>query len=88
LQAEKNRVPPNQLYIWFGSEKTLQPKGFLMTRMNGLTVMASHFGLRGTEPSDAEIERTLTKETTLVSVVIFGQTPTFAKDSYVVLKQG
>ncbi len=88
LQAAKDRVPPNQLYTWFGSEKTLRPKGFLMTRMNGLTVMASHFGLRGTEPSDAEIERMLTEETMLVSVMIFGRTPTFAQDSYIVLKQG
>lgn len=88
LQAAKDRVPPNQLYTWFGSEKIFQPKGFLMTRMNGLTVMASHFGLRGEEPSDAEIARILTEETMLVSVTLFGRTPTFAKDSYLVLKQG
>lgn len=88
LQAARDRVPPNRLYTWFGSDREFEPKGFLMTKMNGLTVMASHFGLRGEEPSAAEIERVLTEQTMLVSVTIFGRTRTFAKDSYIVLKQG
>lgn len=88
LQAARERVPPNQLYAWFGSDKELEPKGFLMTKVNGLTVLASHFGLRGEEPSELEIQRILAEETMLVSVTIFGGTPTFAKDSYLVLKQG
>ena len=88
LQAVKIRMPPNRLYAWFGSEHELEPKGFLMTKMNGLTVMASHFGLRGEEPSQADIDRILAEEIMLVSVTIFGSTPTFARNSYIVLKQG
>lgn len=88
LKAAKDRVLPNRLYAWFGSDEELRPKGFLMTKMNGLTVMASHFGLRGETPSETEVRRILAEETMLVSVTIFGETPTFADDSYMVLKQG
>ena len=88
LTAAKERVPPNQLYAWFGSDDELEPKGFLMTKTNGLVVMASHFGLRGELPAHSDIERILAEETMLVSVTMFGPTPTFAKDSYMVLKQG
>ena len=88
LQAAKDRVLPNRLYAWFGSHEELRPKGFLMTKMNGLTVMASHFGLRGETPSETEIQRILAEETMLVSVTIFGETPAFADNSYMVLKQG
>ena len=88
LQAAKERVLPNRLYTWFGSDQELRPKGFLMTKMNGLTVLASHFGLRGEIPTKTEIQRILAEETMLVSVTIFGETPTFADNSYLVLKQG
>lgn len=88
LRAAQDRVLPNRLYAWFGSDQELRPKGFLMTKMNGLTVMASHFGLRGETPSETEIRRILAEETMLVSVTIFGETPTFADNSYLVLKQG
>ena len=88
LQAAEDRVLPNRLYTWFGSDRDLRPKGFLMTKMNGLTVMASHFGLRGETPSETEIRRILAEETMLVSVTIFGEAPTFAENSYLVLKQG
>lgn len=59
-----------------------------MTKINGLTVMASHFGLRGETPSETEIQRILAEKTMLVSVTIFGETRTFADNSYIVLKQG
>ncbi len=88
LKAAKDRVLPNRLYAWFGSDEELRPKGFLMTKMNGLTVMASHFGLRGETPSETEVRRILAGESMLVSVTIFGETRTFADDSYMVLKQG
>ena len=88
LRAAKDRVLPNRLYTWFGSDQELRPKGFLMTKMNGLAVMASHFGLRGETPSETEIHRILVEETMLVSVTIFGEIPTFADNSYIVLKQG
>ncbi len=87
FRAAKDRVLPNRLYAWFGSDEELRPKGFLMTKMNALTVMASHFWLRGETPSEMEIQRILAEETMLVSVTIFGETPTFADDSYIVLKQ-
>ena len=90
LRAAEDRVLPNRFvcmdYDW--SDRELRPKGFLMTEMNGLTVMASHFGLRGATPSEAEIQRILAGETMLVSVTIFGETMTFAANSYIVLKQG
>ena len=88
LRAAKDRVLPNRLYTWFGSDQELRPKGFLMTKMNGLAVMASHFGLRGETPSETEIHRILVEETMFVSVTIFGEIPTFADNSYIVLKQG
>ena len=88
LRAAKDRVLPNRLYAWFGSDEELRPKGFLMTKMNGLTVMASHFGLRGETPSETEIRRILAEETMLVSMTIFGETRHFADNSYIVLKQG
>ena len=88
LRAAKDRVLPNRLYAWFGPDRDFQPKGFLMTKMNGLAVMASHFGLRGETPSETEIQRILAGETMLVSVTIFGETRTFADNSYMVLKQG
>ena len=88
LRAAKDRVLPNRLYTWFGSDRELRPKGFLMTKISGLTVMASHFGLRGETPSETEIQRILAEETMLVSVTIFGETRAFADDSYIVLKQG
>ncbi len=85
--AAQARVPPNELYAWFGSAEEFEPKGFLMTKMNGLTVLAAHFALRGEEPSQGEVARILDEESMLVSVILFGTTPTFAKDSYLVLKQ-
>ena len=59
LKAAQEHVPPNQLYAWFGSDHELESKGFLMTKMNGLVVMASHFGLRGEVPSAPDVDRIL-----------------------------
>ncbi len=86
--AAQARVPPNELYAWFGSVEEFEPKGFLMTKMNGLTVLAAHFALRGEEPSELEMRRILDESNMLVSVILFGGTPAFARDSYLVLKQG
>ena len=44
-----------------------------MTKMNGLAVMASHFGAARGTPSKTEIHRILVEETMLVSVTIFGE---------------
>lgn len=82
------RIPPDRLYAWFGSQADLEPRGFLMTRVVGLTVMSAHFALRSEHPSEEEIGRILNDPMLLVSVLIFGDRPDFAVDSYVVLLQG
>ena len=86
--AAKDRVPPDQLYAWFGSPDSLEPRGFVMTKLVGLRVMAAHFALRGEHPSEAEIQRILEEPSLLVSVTIFGNGPAFAVESYLVLVQG
>ena len=87
-RAGLERIPPDRLYAWFGSRAALEPRGFLMTKTVGLRVMAAHFALRATAPSPMEIERILADSSLLISVVIFGDRPDFALDSYVVLTQG
>jgi hypothetical protein len=87
-EAAAARVPPDRLYAWFGSKQDLEPQGFLLSKLVGLTVMAAHFALRGASPSDAEIKQVLDDPLFLVSVVIFGDRPDFAVDSYMLLAQG
>lgn len=82
------RVPPDQLYAWFGSSGDLEPRGFLMTKMVGLTVMSAHFALRAATPSEPEIAQVLDDPALLISVVLFGARPDFARDAYMVLAQG
>jgi hypothetical protein len=86
--AAAARVPPDQLYAWFGSRDDLEPRGFLMTKMVGLTVMSAHFALRAATPSEPEITQVLDDTALLVSVVLFGGRPDFARDAYMVLAQG
>ncbi len=43
--------------------------------------------LRGLEPSSSDIAEVIETRTMLVSATLFGDTPTFAVDSYVVLEQ-
>jgi hypothetical protein len=81
------RQPPDRLYAWFGANDELQPRGFLMTKLVGLTVMSAHFALRSEIPNETEIEQILREPTLLVSVVVFGDRPTFAVDSYMVMVQ-
>src|SRR5574341_823874 len=82
------RVPPDQLYAWFGSADDLAPRGFLMTKIVGLTVMSAHFALRAATPSEPEIRQVLDDTSLLISVVLFGGRPDFARDSYMLLVQG
>jgi hypothetical protein len=86
--AARDRVPPDRLYAWFGSTDPLEPRGFVMTKLVGLRVMAAHFALRGEQPSEAEIQRIVDEPSLLVNVTIFGEEPAFAVDSYLVLVQG
>lgn len=85
--AAESRIAPDQLYYWFGNREKFEVHGFLMSKIHGVTVMSAHFALRGKSPSNEEIVRILNDEALLVSIIIFGDTPTFAADSYIVLKQ-
>jgi hypothetical protein len=85
--AAAKRIPPDRLYAWFGSTSELEPKGFLMTKMAGLIVMSAHFALRGQTPTEQDIHQILDDRSLLVSVIIFGDRPNFAVDSYMLLFQ-
>ena len=86
-QAAEQRIPPDQLYVLFGSQEDLKPRGFLMTKVAGLVVLASHAALRAVTPSEQEIAQVLDNKSLLVNVVLFGDRPNFAVNSYVVLEQ-
>ena len=88
-EGARSRKPPNMLYWKFGfSEDDSRPHGFLMTKLGGIAVMSSHFALRGEQLTSQEIQRILDEEAIQVVVIIFGDSPTFAMDSYLLLKQG
>jgi hypothetical protein len=85
--AALQRIAPDRLYAWFGPFDDLQPRGYLMTKVVGLRVMAAHFALRGEHPSESEIQSILDEPSLLVSVTLFGDRPTFAIDGYMLLRQ-
>jgi hypothetical protein len=85
--AEK-RMPPDSFYVRFGVADEVQPKGFLITKIGALSVMAAHMALRGLEPSETDVAQVLEGKTMLISTVILGNQPNFAVDSYMVLDQG
>lgn len=74
--------------VTFGSADAMHPGGFLLTKLGSLSVMAAHMALRGIDPSQSDIDQVINAPTMLVSAVIFGDTPSFAVDSYMVLEQG
>ena len=86
--AAQKRSPPDAFYVRFGATDELHPSGFLITKLGGLSVMATHMALRGLQPSEAEVTQVLEGRTMLVSTVIFGNVPNFAVDSYMVFEQG
>ena len=86
-QAAEQRISPDQLHTSFGSQEDLQPRGFLMTKVGSLVVLANHMALRALTPSEQEIAQVLDNKSLLVNVVIFGDRPNFAVNSYVVLEQ-
>ena len=88
VEAAKQHQPPDTFYTRFGATDDLHPNGFLITKLAALSVMATHMGLRGVEPTEADIAQTLEGKTMLVSAVIFGNVGNFAVDSYMVLDQG
>ena len=87
-EAAQKRNPPDTFYVRFGATDALHPGGFLITKLGGLSVMATHMALRGLQPSEAEVTQVLEGRTMLVSTVIFGNSPDFAVDSYMVFEQG
>jgi hypothetical protein len=86
-EAAKQHQPPDTFYTRFGATDDLHPSGFLITKLAAISVMATHMGLRGTQPGEADIAQTLDGKTMLVSATIFGNVPNFAVDSYMVLDQ-
>lgn len=86
-RAAEQRIPPDQLHTSFGSQEDLKPRGFLMTKVGSLVVLANHMALRALTPSEQEIAQVLDNKSLLVNVVIFGDRPNFAVNSYVVLEQ-
>lgn len=87
-EAAGQHQSPDSFYVRFGATDDLHPSGFLITKLGAISVMATHMALRGLEPSEAEIAQVLHTPTMLISTVIFGDTPMFAADSYMVLDQG
>lgn len=86
--AAAQHQPPEIWYARFGGRDELDPAGFLVTKLGGLSVMATHLARRGLEPSATDIGHVMEAPTMLVSAVIFGDDPSFAMDSYMVLDQG
>jgi hypothetical protein len=86
-EAARKQRPPDTFYVQFGATDELHSNGFLITKLGGLSVMATHMALRGLQPSDIDVTQVLEGQTMLVSTVIFGNVPNFAMDSYVVFDQ-
>ena len=58
-----------------------------MTKVSGLAVMSGHYALRGEQPTEQDIQRILGEGALQVVVTVFGNTPDFARDSYLLFKQ-
>ena len=87
-EAAQKRSPPDTFYARFGASDELHSSGFLITKLGGLSVMATHMALRGIQPSQNDVTQVLEAQTMLVTTVIFGNAPDFAVDSYMVFDQG
>ncbi len=85
--AARQGGPPDSFYVRFGADDELHPSGFLITKLGALSVMATHMALRGLEPGDADVAQVVETKTMLVSTVIFGDAPGFARESYMVFDQ-
>jgi hypothetical protein len=87
-EAAQKQSPPDTFYVRFGASDELHSSGFLITKLGGLSVMATHMALRGIQPSQNDVTQVLEAQTMLVTTVIFGNVPNFAQDSYMVFDQG
>lgn len=86
-EAGQEGRSPDSFYVRFGVSDAVTPRGFLITKLGALSIMATHMALRGLQPSEADVAQILNAQTMLVSAVIFGNAPNFAVDSYMVLEQ-
>jgi hypothetical protein len=86
-EAAKKHKSPETFYTRFGVSDEVHPSGFIITKLDGLSVMATHMALRGLQPSETDIAQVLDGATMLISATIFGNVPNFAVDSYMVLDQ-
>ena len=87
-EAAQEGKSPDSFYVRFGVSDAVTPRGFLITKLGALSVMATHMALRGLQPSETDVRQVLEAQTMVVSTVIFGNAPNFAVDSYLVLEQG
>ena len=87
-EAARKGMSPDSFYVRFGVADEVQSKGFLITKIGALSVMATHMALRGLQPSEADVTQVLEGKTMLINTVIFGNKPDFAVASYMVLTQG
>ena len=87
-EAAQRQSPPETFYVRFGATDELHSNGFLIAKLSGLSVMATHMALRGIQPSKTDVTQILEGQSLLVSTVIFGNVPNFALDSYMVFDQG
>ncbi len=86
-EAAQKRRSPDSFYVRFGVSDDVHPRGFLITKLGAVSVMAAHMALRGVEPSQADVTQILEDKTMLVSAVILGNQRNFAVDSYMVIEQ-
>ena len=87
-EAAQKGMSPDSFYVRFGVADEVQSKGFLITKIGALSVMATHMALRGLQTSEADVTQVLEGKTMLINTVIFGNKPDFAVASYMVLTQG
>lgn len=86
-KAAAEGLSPEQLHSWFGAGEGLAPRGFIMTKLGSLLVMANHLSLRALSPTEEDIAQVMANENLLVNVQLYGDRVNFAADSYVVLEQ-
>jgi len=87
-EAARRQSSPDTFYVRFGAVDKLHSSGFMITKLGGLSVMATHMALRGILPGQTDVAQILEGQSMLVSTVIFGNVPNFALDSYMVFDQG
>ncbi len=87
-QAASEHRSPEVFYVRFGVTDGAQPNGYLVTKVGGVSVMTAHMARHGLDPTESDIAHLLDNPTMLISATIFGDHPSFAEHSYLVLDQG